>query len=215
MTQRSGQQRLTVIPLALRDAADAVDRLHRHHRRPTGHRFSLGVLREDGVLCGVAIVGRPVARMLDTGWQVEVTRVATDGTPNACSALYGAAWRTASAAGYLRAITYTQDGESGASLRGAGWRQIAVLRPRAGWDTPARARADRGTDGVGRVLWERARVDAPVLPTLSALRDEMRDEIPCPAVGCGRPVTQTPRGRPALYCSRACRQRAYRHRASA
>lgn len=213
MAARADQTRLTVIPLTLADACDLVDRLHRHHRRPQGHRFSLGVLRADGTLCGAAIIGRPVARALDTGWHVEVTRVATDGTPNACSALYGAAWRTASAAGYLRALTYTQDGESGASLRAAGWRPVAVLRPRTGWDTPARRRASRGTDGVVRTLWEQCRVDAPPLPPLADLRNEMRNEIACLAPGCGRLFPLRPgRGRPARYCSPACRVRAHRHR---
>lgn len=212
MTARADQTRLTVVPLTLADACTVVDRLHRHHRRPQGHKFSLGVLA-DGRMVGVAIVGRPVARALDTGWQVEVTRVATDGTPNACSALYGAAWRTASAAGYLRAITYTQDGESGSSLRASGWKQVAVLRPRTGWDTPARRRGDRGTDGVARILWEQARADAPALPPIDVLRNEIRNEIQCPAVGCGRPFALTQgRGRPARYCSPACRLRAFRHR---
>jgi len=51
---------------------------------------------------------------------VEVTRVATDGTPNACSLLYAAAWQAAKALGYRTLLTYTQKGESGASLRAAG-----------------------------------------------------------------------------------------------
>lgn len=210
----TAQSRLTVIPLTLADAAATVDRWHRHHRRPQGHRFSLGVLDDTGRLCGAAIIGRPVARPFDTGRTGEVTRVATDGTPNACSALYGAAWRTASAAGYLRLITYTQDGESGASLRGAGWRQVAVLKPRSGWDTPSRRRGDRGTDQIGRVLWEKARADAPELPPLQVLRDELRDEIPCAVCPQMIPPTAS-RGRPRRYCSRACQQRAYRHRIAA
>lgn len=204
---------LTVVPLTFADACLAVDHLHRHHRRPTGHRFSLGVLDEDGHLRGAAIVGRPVSRLLDTGWCVEVTRVATDGTPNACSALYGAAWRTAAAQGFVRAITYTQAGESGASLRAAGWRQVAVLRPRTGWDTPSRRRRDRGTDGVVRILWEQARAHAPDLPPLSVLRNEIRNEIPCAV--CGTPVpVKSGRGRPPRYCGQPCRLRAHRRRAT-
>lgn len=210
------QERLTVIPLTLTHAADLVDAIHRHHKRPTGHRFSLGVLREDGTQCGVAIVGRPVARLFDTGWCVEVTRVATDGTPNACSALYGAAWGAASRMGFLRAITYTQDGESGASLRAAGWKPVAELRPRTGWDTPSRRRGDRGTDGVARILWEQSRASAPDLPSLADLRNEIRNEILCEAVGCGRPFPlRIGRGRPARFCSSACRLRAHRHRTAA
>ncbi|CAL9417102.1 XF1762 family protein [Streptomyces sp. enrichment culture] len=68
--------------------------------------------------------------------------------------LYSAAWRAAKALGYRRLITYTQDGESGASLRGAGWRVVASRPPRTGWHTPSRPRTDRGTDRIARYLWE-------------------------------------------------------------
>ncbi|MEV7089444.1 XF1762 family protein [Streptomyces sp. NPDC093085] len=212
MSVQPGQRRLSVVPLSFADACAMVEQLHRHHRPPRGHKFSLGVLDDAGHLHGVAIVGRPVAAPFDNGWCVEATRVATDGTPNACSALYGAAWRTAKAAGYLRAITYTQDGESGVSLRAAGWRLVAELRPRKGWDTPSRPRADRGTDGIARRLWEQSRTDAPHLPSLATLRNEIRNEKRCPAPACGKPIHQAARGRPARYCSPACRLRAHRQR---
>lgn len=206
MTARPGQEQLRIVPLTWKRAADVVDEIHRHHKKPQGHRFSIGVQRPDGALCGVAIVGRPVARCFDQEWCVEVTRVATDGTPNACSALYGAVWRAASAMGVLRAITYTQDGESGASLRAAGWKRVAELRPRTGWDTPSRRREDRGTDGVARILWEQRAKCAPELPSIEVLRNGIRNEILCAAVGCGRPFPlRVGRGRPALYCSTACR----------
>ena len=133
--------------------------MHRHHRSPRGHRFSLGVATDDGLLVGVAIIGRPIARRLDDGLSVEVTRVATDGTKNACSALYAAAWRTARSAGYRRALTYTQAGEGGASLRGAGWRKVAELAPRPGWNTASRPRAALGTEHVARLRWE---ITAPI-----------------------------------------------------
>jgi hypothetical protein len=213
MTAQPGQQKLTVIPLTLKDACAVVDRLHRHHKRPQGHKWSHGVIDEDRRWRGVAVVGRPVARFFDDGFTVEVTRVATDGTPNACSALYGAAWQKAKVDHY-RAITYTQDGESGASLRAAGWKPVAELSPRRGWDTPSRRRSDRGTDGVARILWEQRRKDAPPLPSISVLRDELRDEIECAVCPRMIPLTLT-RGRPRIYCSRACQQRAYRYRLAA
>ena len=75
----------------------------------------------DGRLAGVAIVGRPVSRYLDDGKTLEVNRLCTDGTKNACSFLYAAAARAARAMGYQRIITYTLDTEGGASLRAAGW----------------------------------------------------------------------------------------------
>jgi hypothetical protein len=102
----------------------------------------------------VAIVGRPVARHLDDGTTLEVTRTASDGAPNANSLLYGASWRAAKALGYRRLITFTQKGESGASLRGAGWRLIAGRPPRAGWHTPSRPRAGHGNDHIARFLWQ-------------------------------------------------------------
>jgi hypothetical protein len=212
MTAPDGAQLLTVVPLGFADACAAVERWHRHHGKPQGHKFSLAVLA-GGRLVGVATVGRPVARAFDNGLTVEVTRLATDGTPNACSALYGAAWRTASAAGYQRIITYTQQGESGASLRAVGWRLAAVLRPRTGWDTPARHRDDCGTDGITRMLWEQARASAPDLPSLASLRNEIRNETRCAADDCPRPIPRrTGPGRPARYCSPACRVRAHRQR---
>jgi hypothetical protein len=121
--------------------------------RRGGHKFSLGVADAE-VLVGVAIVGRPVARLLDDGLTLEVTRVATDGSQNACSLLYAAAWQASKALGYRRLITYTQDGESGASLRAAGWRIVAARPPAAGWSRPSRPRDDHGTAHIARRRWQ-------------------------------------------------------------
>jgi len=85
---------------------------------------------------------------------VSFVRSATDGTPNANSMLYAAAWRAASALGYRRLVTYTQDGESGASLRAAGYRIVAERPARPGWSVPSRPRDDHGVDGIARTLWE-------------------------------------------------------------
>jgi hypothetical protein len=115
--------------------------------------FRLGVAGDDDILRGVAMVGRPVARHYDDGLTLEVNRTATDGTPNANSMLYGAAWRAAKALGYRRLITYTQAAESGASLRAAGWTVIGERPPRRGWDTPSRPRTNCN-DQTQRTLWE-------------------------------------------------------------
>ena len=72
-------------------------------------------------LCGVVVVGRPVARMLDSGLTAEVTRLATNGTKNACSILYAAAARAAEAMGYTKIQTYILASEPGTSLKAAGW----------------------------------------------------------------------------------------------
>jgi len=95
----------------------------------------------DHVVVGVAIIGRPVARRLDDGYTAEVTRLCTDGTRNACSLLYGAAWRAARSLGYRRLITYTLPEEGGSSLRGAGWKPVAVTRG-GSWSRSGRPRVD-------------------------------------------------------------------------
>ncbi|QJU54357.1 XF1762 family protein [Herbiconiux sp. KACC 21604] len=146
---------LRLVPISFADACAFVTEHHRHHQAPAGHKFSIGVSDDHGILRGVAIVGRPVSRVLAAeGDVLEVTRSATDGTANANSMLYGAARRATFALGYRRLITYTQDGETGASLRAAGFRVIAQRRARAGWSVPSRPRANRGTDGIARTLWE-------------------------------------------------------------
>lgn len=107
---------LTVKPISLADANRFVAEHHRHHKPVRGHKFSLGCMA-NGHLAGVAIVGRPVSRYLDDGLTLEVNRLCTDGTKNACSFLYGAAARAAKVLGYHRIVTYILDTESGTSLR--------------------------------------------------------------------------------------------------
>jgi hypothetical protein len=146
---------LHLVPVTLAEANNFVRAWHRHHQPVPGHKFSIGVADDEGVLRGVAIVGRPVARHFDNGQTLEVNRTATDGTKNANSMLYGAAARAAFALGYTRLITYTQDGESGASLRGAGWKAIATRAPNKGWHVPSRPRdTSKYPTGVQRTLWE-------------------------------------------------------------
>ena len=111
---------MTLTPISLSEANAFVALWHRHHKPVVGHKFSIGC-EADGRLAGVAIVGRPVSRYLDDGKTLEVNRLCTDGTKNACSFLYAAAARAARAMGYQRIITYTLDTEGGASLRAAGW----------------------------------------------------------------------------------------------
>lgn len=99
---------LRLVPVTFAQAREFIGAWHRHHRPPQGHKFSLGIAQEDE-LVGVAVIGRPVARMLDDGHTLEVTRVAVaNQVPNGCSMLYAAAWRAAKALGYRRLLTYTQ-----------------------------------------------------------------------------------------------------------
>lgn len=129
---------LTTITLA--EANAFVDRYHRHHGPVVGHKFSLGAQLEDKIV-GVAIVGRPVARLRDDGMTLEVTRLCSDGTRNVCSFLYGACARAAFALGYRRIGTYILTSECGTTLRAAGWREIHKTTGGT-WDRKCRSRVD-------------------------------------------------------------------------
>ena len=144
---------LVAIPLA--EANAFVEQHHRHHQPVVGHKFSLGCAL-DGEVIGVAIVGRPVARRLDNGLTLEVNRCATDGTANACSWLYGRAWKAAQALGYHRLITYTLPEEGGASLNGAGWRCVGRKgkKDESGWSSSGRPRVDKHPLQM-KLRWER------------------------------------------------------------
>ena len=140
-----GEGRLELAPCTLKEAREFVDRHHRHHEPPQLALFAVAVASGDEVV-GVAIVAIPTARMLNDGWTAEVNRVCTTGHRNACSKLYGAAWRAARALGYRRLVTYTLPEEGGASLRGAGWRCVGEAgggswsrRDRPGWTCTRRS----------------------------------------------------------------------------
>jgi hypothetical protein len=142
--------RLEIVPTTLAEANAFVEQHHRHHAPVVGAKFCLAVAADHdderqmcgGLVVGVAIVGRPVSRRLDDGWTLEVTRVATDGTKNAASALYGAARRATFALGYRKLITYTLVSEPGTSLRAAGWKVLGEVRGRS-WSCPSRPRIDK------------------------------------------------------------------------
>jgi hypothetical protein len=120
------QPRLTVVPCDFDEACAFVAAHHRHHKPLKFHKFSLAVSDEDGVVRAVCMVNRPTARMNDDGMTLEVTRLASDGCPNACSCLYGASWRAAKALGYKRLITYILDSEPGTTLTASGWKCLGV-----------------------------------------------------------------------------------------
>ncbi|MFP3947111.1 MAG: XF1762 family protein [Longimicrobiales bacterium] len=149
---------LEVVPCSVSDARVFVDRHHRHAPAPVGGLWAMAAA-EDGEVVGVAIVGRPVSRVLDDGWTAEVTRLCTDGTRNAPSFLLGACRRAARELGYRRLVTYTLEEEGGASLRGAGYRRVHTVRARS-WDTPSRPRVDKHPLQT-RIRWEGLDEDTP------------------------------------------------------
>jgi hypothetical protein len=146
-----------IVPVTFATATAFVAKHHRHNKPPRGWKFGVGVAGTDGELIGVALAGRPVARALDDGRTIEVNRTCTTGEKNANSMLYGAVWRAAKALGYLRAYTYTQHDETGASLRAAGWCRDAELPARGSWaECSVQLRETRdaaGNGGVARVRW--------------------------------------------------------------
>lgn len=148
-----------VVPLSFRQVCAYVTAYHRHHKAPRGGKVFLGLRdTQTGALIGVAVLGRPVARAYDPEAVAEITRTCTDGTANANSQLYGACRQIAKAMGYQRVITYTEAGESGASLRAAGFVCVAELEPRENWAASSqKLRHLRDPDGRGNVRryrWE-------------------------------------------------------------
>jgi len=134
------EMRMRIVPIDFAVANAFIKRFHRHHRPSIGHKFSVAV-ESNGVIVGVATIGRPIGRNLDDGFTLEVNRSCTDGTKNANSTLYGAAQRIAKEMGYKRIITYTLDSESGSSLKAVGWKQAAIVKAEA-WDYNGKPRAN-------------------------------------------------------------------------
>lgn len=129
---------LKIVPISLKTANGFVEEFHRRHFKVQGHKFSIGVMYRDK-LVGVCIAGRPVSRYYDNGNTIEVTRLCTDGTYNACSILYARAAKIAKDMGYSKIITYILQSESGASLKASGW----ICEGEAGggnWDCKSRPR---------------------------------------------------------------------------
>lgn len=144
---------LSIVPVNLEEANGFVAKHHRHHPPVVGMKFCIAI--SDGRdIRGVAIVGRPVARLLDNGWTLEVNRCCTDGVKNGCSMLYGAAWRAARALGYKRLITYTLPEEGGASLKASNWRLIGEAGGGT-WNRQSRPRMDTNPN-QRKLLWEAA-----------------------------------------------------------
>jgi hypothetical protein len=135
-------------------ANEFVRRFHRHNKPVPGSKVNLGVVDETGMLRGVAIIGRPIARKLDDGWTLEVNRVATDGCINSCSALYGAARRIVFDLGYRRLLTYTLVDENGASLRGAGWKKVSEVEGNNGKGWQSRERKEQAVYRLPKYRWE-------------------------------------------------------------
>lgn len=130
---------MEIVPLTFREANQFVTENHRHHPAVRGCKFAIGLENEYGELVGVAICGRPVSRHLDNGRTLEINRLCTDGTRNACSMLYGACCRIGKAMGYKEVITYILETEDGASLRASNFELVHITKAES-WSRPSRKR---------------------------------------------------------------------------
>lgn len=143
--------RLELQPIDFEEACRFIAEHHSHHLPPQGWKF--GIACNDGdKIVGVVIVGRPVARNLDDGWTLEITRCCTDKTPHVASKLYAAAWRATKAMGYKKLITYTLINESGISLKAAGYTIVAESSG-GSWSRESRKRIDKHPL-QGKLRWE-------------------------------------------------------------
>ena len=133
---------LSAVPLMLAEANAFVTTHHRHHKPVVGCRFVFGVQDGDR-LCGAVIAGRPVARKTDSHTVLEVTRLVTDGTKNACSFLYAAVCRIARDMGYKRVQTFILESEPGTSLKAAGFSFDGLSAGKTGWKTRPGRRTDQ------------------------------------------------------------------------
>jgi len=146
---------MRIVPVTFPVANECVRMWHRHHAPlPGGFAWYCLAAVHDGGIVAAAICGRPTNRNNDDLQTVEVIRLASDGTRNACSALLGACARVAREMGAARIITYTLDSETGSSLRAAGWNLdkagITSWWTHAGSRTPA---VKREHMKEGKVRW--------------------------------------------------------------
>jgi len=132
---------LRAIPITLREANAFVRDFHRHHAPVVGHRWSVAV--GDSQIRGVAICGRPKARAIPFRSVLEINRVATDGTKNACSKLYSMCAAIAKLMGFADIETSILARETGVSLVAAGFTFRRIIKGR---DWNCRARGGRRTD---------------------------------------------------------------------
>ena len=130
-----------------------IERLHRHHKPVVGHRFSIAC-EGDGVIHGIAVVGRPVARSVPQYYVAEVTRLVSDGTQHVCSMLYAACARAADAMGYDEIQTAILENEPGTSLKAAGWHFDHMIRGRD-WNCPSRGNRRTDQPMCDKQLWKK------------------------------------------------------------
>lgn len=174
-------------PSGFRDQAFSFMVHHRHHEAPTGHKFSIEMYNA-GVRVGVAVVSRPVSRVLakNEPTTMEVTRVCTHAvhramTKNASSKLYSACCKKAKKLGATKLITYTLfEEESGHSLVASGWVPTQISAG-GSWNRSSRAREDKAPTGR-KVRWEKG-LNKSVKAEVESRRITIEEELSAPEEG--------------------------------
>ena len=132
--------RTAIRSISQKDANAFISHVHRHNKPVQGWKY--GTSLWDDISCiGVVTVGRPVARRLDDGETLEVTRLAllANAPTNAASRLLGNAARVAKELGYNRLISYTLESEDGVAYQASGWERTERVKS-AQWNRPSRKR---------------------------------------------------------------------------
>lgn len=130
---------MRTVPIELKDAQTYINQYHRHHQAAHRDKFRIAA-EKNGKIVGVVQVGRPICRVLDDGYTLEVLRLCTNGEKDVCSFLYGKAARISKELGYRKIITYILETETGTSLRASGWKCEETNVGGSDWDTPSRRR---------------------------------------------------------------------------
>lgn len=130
---------LEIAPCTVKAATKKVRERHRHLPDLQGGLFAAQCVDAEGNCVGVAVAGNP-SRVWQGQAKLVISRVATQGHENACSALYGSLCRAAKALGYREVWTCTLPDEPGTSLRAAGFMDMG-LTDGGEWSRPSRARA--------------------------------------------------------------------------
>lgn len=169
----SNSVKLEIRPIGLKTANSFVEKYHRHHKATAGHKFSICVCCGETIV-GVAICGRPVSRYMDDGTVIEINRLCTDGTKNACSMLYGACCRIAKDMGYRKIITYILQSETGSSLKASNF--ICEGEAGGGMWTGSRAR-DNGVPKEKKTRWSRElNPDAKAAPKFTRKEEKQKEK---------------------------------------
>lgn len=150
---------MKIVPLTLRIANDFVELHHRHSARTSndGGKFAIG-LEHEGLIVGVAIVGRPVARLLQAAdpYPAELLRLCTssDCPKGGGSKLYARARRIWQLMGGTHFHTYTLARESGETMRAVGFRaEEAKPVPAAHWHRSSRPRTAKPIEEEPKLRW--------------------------------------------------------------